>query len=250
MLLRIQDRILVTLALLGDLFEDLVDPGGIFSASYENIYGFTPRRYKKSNFVSAANYALRTGKIEKVIKNGEAYLRLTGEGKSKLVREFPLVWFQKRRWDGLWRVLPYDIKEIKRNQRNKLRRKLYELGFKQFQKSVYLSPHPIEREMTEFLKILRLEGKARVLLCKEFVGVKNKELVRKLWQLDKLNREYQNLEEKIGGVLSKKELREIKAEYLDLLIADPFLPQELLPHPWWGEKVRQKVKKVFKPKLR
>lgn len=244
MLLRIQDRILLGLAFLGDLFEDLVDPGGLFSSGYENLYGFTPRRYKKSHFMAAVHYALRTGKIEKVIKNGMPCLRLTGKGRQKLVRDFPLVWFQKRKWDGYWRVLPYDIKEIKRGQRDKLRRKLYELGFKQFQKSVYLSPHGVEEEMTDFLKTLRLEGKVHLLLCRKILRVENRELARKLWQLDKLNSKYEKLWLKLEDILSEEKVREAKAEYLELLAADPFLPEELLPKPWWRGKVERGLKKI------
>ena len=246
MLLRAQDRILLILAFLGDLFEDLADAGGLMSASYGQIYGFIPKKYKKHNFLSAVNYALKTGKIEKIVKNNEAYFRLTGKGKKRLIRDFPLAWFQKKRWDGLWRMLPYDIRETKRHQRNQLRVKLYELGFRQFQKSVYISPYPIEEEMNDFLKTLHLEGKVYVLLCKKILGVENRELARKLWQLDKLNKKYKRLFEKLRSLTDKRELKKIKVKYLELLSEDPFFPQELLPQNWWGEKVKKEIKKILK----
>ena len=248
MLLRIQDRILLSLAFLGDLFEDLADAGGIMSASYKQVYGFTPRKYKRNNFVAAVKYGLRTERIEKVIKKNRPYLRLTGKGKNKLMRDFPLACLQKRKWDGFWRVLPYDIKEIKRGQRDQLRRKLYELGFKQFQKSVYFSPHPIEKEMADFLKTLKLEGKIQILLCNKILGVENRELAKKLWHLDKLNKEYKKLLFKLERLSTEKKLREAKAKYLELLTADPFLPKELLPRPWWGEEAGRELKKILRKK--
>lgn len=245
MLLRTQDRILLALSFLEDLFEDLADAGGLMSFSYKQIYGFVPRKYKKSNFMSAVSYALRTAKIEKILKDGMPYLRLTGKGKKKLVRDFPLIQLQKKNWDRFWRVLPYDIKEAKRNIRDRLRDKLYELGFRQFQQSVYLSPHPIEKEMAEFLETIRLEGKAHVLLCKEILGIDNKDLARKLWELDKLNRAYKKLFQKLKIASQDKDLRDIEAKYLEILTEETFLPQDLLPKPWWGDKLRKELKRVL-----
>jgi len=241
MLLRIQDRILLGLAFLGDLFEDVAGVGGLAGFSYKQIYGFVPRRYRKSNFQAGLYYALRTEKIKRIIKNGEVFLRLTGKGKKKLIRDFPLIWFQKKKWDGLWRVLPYDIREIKKRQRDRLRNKLYELGFKQFQKSVYLSPLPIENEMEEFLKTLKLEGKAHLLLSNKVLGIENRELAEKLWQVDKLNRKYKKLLSRLVKAGTEKELKEVRSDFFELLAEDPFLPKELLPKEWLRERVEREI---------
>lgn len=249
MLLRVQDRILLGLAFLGDLFEDLADAGGLASFSYKQVYGFVPLKYRKRNFYKAISYALKTKRIEKIVKKDEVYLRLSGQGKRKLIRDFPLTRFQRRSWDGFWRVLPYDIKEIKRYQRDRLRQKLRELGFKQFQKSIYLSPHPFEKEMSDFLESLKLEGKVSILLCKKVQGVENRELAKKLWRLDKLNTRYKELLQEFKQSPDEKELKEIKAQHLELICWDPFFPQELLPQPWWGEKARRALEKTLRKKL-
>jgi len=244
MLLRVQDRILLGLAFLEDLFEDLADAGGLMSFSYKQVYGFVPRRYRKRNFYKSVSYALKTKRIEKIVKKDEVYLRLTGQGKRKLVRDFPLVRFQNSHWDGFWRVLPYDIKEIKRYQRDRLRNKLRELDFKQFQKSVYLSPHPFEKEMSDFLETLKLEGKVSILLCQKIQGIDNKQLARKLWRLDQLNQKYKELIENLKKSPNEKDLKEIKAQYLELNSKDPFFPQELLPQHWWREEGRRMLRKA------
>jgi len=244
MLLRVQDRILLGLAFLEDLFEDLADAGGLMSFSYKQVYGFVPRRYRKGNFYKSVSYALKTKRIEKIVKKDEVYLRLTGQGKRKLVRDFPLVRFQNSHWDGFWRVLPYDIKEIKRYQRDRLRNKLRELDFKQFQKSVYLSPHPFEKEMSDFLETLKLEGKVSILLCQKIQGIDNKQLARKLWRLDQLNQKYKELIENLKKSPNEKDLKEIKAQYLELNSKDPFFPQELLPQHWWREEGRRMLRKA------
>ena len=246
MILRIQDRILLSLALLGDVFEDVADAGGLMSFSYKQIYGFVPQRYKRRNFYASVSYGLKTGNIERIRKNKKPYLRLTGQGQKKIVRDFPLFQLQERRWDGMWRMIAYDIKEIRRSQRNRLREKLYQLGFRQFQKSIYLSPHPFEEEMNDFLKTLRLEEKAWVVLCKKFLGIHNRKLAKKLWRLDKLNKKYKDLWRKLKEEVEEdKTLAEVKKEYLNLLGNDPFLPKDLLPKDWYEKKLRKKLRLVL-----
>lgn len=242
MLLRIQDRILLSLAFLEDLFEDLADAGGLMSNAYENIYGFIPQRYKRSNFYASVSYGLKTGNVEKIKKDGKPHLRLTGRGKKKIIRDFPLFKLQERRWDRLWRMIPYDIEEVSRWQRNRLREKLYQLGFRQFQKSIYLSPHPIEEELSDFLKGLKLQGKVLVVLCHKILGADDLKLARELWRLDELNEQYKKLWERLEEGTSKQSLKEIKREYLDLLSDDPFLPKDLLPKDWYERKLRQILK--------
>lgn len=230
------------MAFLGDLFEDLADAGGLMSFSYQQVYGFVPAKYKRHNFYASVSYAFKTGNLTKIKKGGKPYLRLTGQGKKKITRDFPLFSLQTRRWDRKWRLIPYDIKEAKSWQRDSLREKLCQLGFRQLQKSVYISPQPIEEELNDFLKTLRLEGKVWVLLCQKILGIESKELAKELWQLDELNDKYRRLWERLVGVEEEKTLREVAVEYLDLLNIDPFLPYDLLPKEWYEKKIRKRLK--------
>jgi len=45
----------------------------------------------------------------------------------------------------------------------------------------------------------------------------------------------------------EKELRALRARYLEILREDPYLPKELLPRDWWEEKVKAKLKKLRLP---
>jgi CRISPR-associated endonuclease Cas2 len=64
---------------------------------------------------------------------------------------------EQKKWDGKWRLVIFDIPEIRKNGRHALRRKLKELGFYQCQKSAWV--HPLECEFEiEFIKdILNLK---------------------------------------------------------------------------------------------
>ena len=54
------------------------------------------------------------------------------------------------RWDGVWRMVLSDIPETKRRGRDALRHKLKELGFVEWQKSVFVYPHPC-RDQIDFV---------------------------------------------------------------------------------------------------
>lgn len=53
-------------------------------------------------------------------------------------------------WDGRWHIVFYDIPERKRRARDALRDKLKEMGFLEWQKSVFVHPYPC-RDEVEFI---------------------------------------------------------------------------------------------------
>jgi phenylacetic acid degradation operon negative regulatory protein len=56
------------------------------------------------------------------------------------------------RWDGVWRVVIFDIPEKHRDARVALSKKLKEMGFCQLQKSVFVFPFSCEKEI-DFIKM-------------------------------------------------------------------------------------------------
>ena len=51
------------------------------------------------------------------------------------------------KWDGLWHAVFFDVPEDARIARGSLRRKLYDLGFYHWQKSVFVHPYPCRDEI-------------------------------------------------------------------------------------------------------
>jgi phenylacetic acid degradation operon negative regulatory protein len=186
---------------------------------------------------------LKTGYLEKVIKNGEPYLRLTGVGKNALVRDFPIFSTRRKKWDGKWRIVYYDIPEKDKNIRKQLREKLWELGFGMIQKSVYISPFDVAEDLREFLIAQGLGDSVFVSVAKGLFVGDVKILAEKVWRLERLNEEYFKLYQKLkkGG-----NFREIFLEYEDILRRDPCLPSELLPDDWMGDKVYLEIKNFLK----
>ncbi|MBI2124025.1 MAG: hypothetical protein HYU04_02205 [Candidatus Wildermuthbacteria bacterium] len=104
-----------------------------------------PRR-KVSNMFS---YLRRNGLLKQVIQNNQLYISLTEEGKRR-AGIFQLHAFaipRAKKWDKRWRVLLFDINELKRTRREAFRGMLKQLGFHILQKSVWIHPFPCQTEI-------------------------------------------------------------------------------------------------------
>ena len=263
-LLRPQDMLLLGLANVLDVFEELKDPLSVMAKGYQQMYGFVPPRYKKNNFNHLVWRSLKTGYIEKVVENDIPYLRLTSFGKKRVQRNFPLFNIQNKKWDKKWRIVSFDIEEINSNLRKRFREKLKELGFGMLQESVFITPNDIIEDFAEFVEEQDLSDSVYIMEVSKIVGGDVKSLVNKVWKLEELNERYikifkkieeSNLATKPDRALKlnnkKKErnntidiVRDIRKEYLEVLLSDPFLPKELLPDNWMGEKVKKLMRNL------
>lgn len=136
---KIRDIILGTVAVAGVLSIGLVAPN-VLGAMVE--LGIIPKKRQKDLIKRSRQRLVDNGFLE--YKNG--YLRLTQKGEILARRvgggNFKLRKLKK--WDKKWRVLIFDIKEEKRNLREKIRRTLVSLGFLKLQDSVWIYPYPCE----------------------------------------------------------------------------------------------------------
>ncbi len=74
------------------------------------------------------------------------------------------------RWDKKWRLLTFDIPEEKAHIRNYFRKRLKEIGFYHFQRSVFIIPHPCEREIDIMCEELGITSSVHLLLAGRFEG--------------------------------------------------------------------------------
>ncbi|MCG2691390.1 hypothetical protein L6272_01040 [Microgenomates group bacterium] len=238
-LLRGQDRLLLALSLIGDIL-DLTVGAGSRAYHYRKLGFYFPPGYKSFNLNNTVHRSLKTQNIEKVVnKKGQVCLQLTGLGEKQLQRNFPLLKLQQKQWDGYWRLVTFDIPEKHKGKRDLLRHKLQSLGFAQFQKSSYISPHDFCQDMIEFLNTHSLSADVFVLEVKHKYLPPPKEFAQKFWCLTQLNDQYRQLLEKFNERPLKPQL--ISDQYFALIIKDPHLPIELLPEPWFEPLVREKL---------
>ncbi|MFH1170567.1 MAG: hypothetical protein V1704_03345 [Candidatus Vogelbacteria bacterium] len=84
--------------------------------------------------------------------DGSINIILTKEGKNRALKFNidSLTIPETSNWDGRWRLVFFDVPEKKRRGRDALRLKLRELGFYEWQKSVFVHPYPC-RDQIDFI---------------------------------------------------------------------------------------------------
>ena len=95
-------------------------------------------------------YSLRKRGFIKINKrNDQIYISLTELGKKKagMLQIDRLRIARPKKWDKKWRIIIFDIAQLKRISREALRGKLKELGFRQLQKSVWVCPFDCRAEI-------------------------------------------------------------------------------------------------------
>lgn len=113
---------------------------------------------KKQNFVKSIKAMKRDrlidfkedGKISKIV--------ILEKGREKLLKyNLDNLEIKKpKKWDGIWRIVTFDIPESEKRARNALRLKLKELGFYQLQKSVFIHPYPCLNEIQFIEEIFKV----------------------------------------------------------------------------------------------
>ena len=111
------------------------------------FYGKNNKKYSRYSYVkSSINRLKENGLIEFKKRNGKTFVNLTEKGKEKLFRYQigELKINKPKKWDKKWRIIIFDIKEVRRGTRNVLRKELVNLGFIKLQNSVWVYPYECE----------------------------------------------------------------------------------------------------------
>lgn len=121
------------------------------------------KKYPKKRVYDTFAYLRRRGLIETRLENGQVYIGFTEKGKKKAgyFQVNDLAIKKPKTWDGKWRVVIFDIAELKKMHREAFRGKLKELGFCFLQKSVWVNPFDCQAEIE---------------LLREFFGLKENDL--------------------------------------------------------------------------
>lgn len=130
----------------------------------------------KSNKRKMLNAFYRLRKSKLVIlrekENGVFVVELTEKGKRK-VKE--MQWDdvcpqQLQQWDGVWRIVIFDIPNKKKIGREAFRNKLKEWNFYQIQESVWVYPYPCETEINLLGEVLGLSSYVNFIEAKRIMN--------------------------------------------------------------------------------
>lgn len=167
---------------------------------------------------------------------------LTSSGRLAIKTKLVLRHFDT--WDGLWRLVIFDLPAQNKNDRIKLTDKLSELGFRKIQKSTYLSPYPLVNIVSRFANDL---GIRQYLNFFEVSNLYDQDKILEKWQIETINSFYQKFLKR--AIVSKSPEWPLKAkilerEFAQIYYLDPHLPTKLLPQDWLGQTAYQKFKMV------
>ena len=106
---------------------------------------------------SAAGRLVAKGYVAWVEKGGKKFLRITPVGRKAFEFEQAKVALknQKKKWDGRWRMVVFDVPEKRRKIRARLCATMSEVGFIRLQDSVWVYPYDCE----DFIALLKAELK-------------------------------------------------------------------------------------------
>jgi DNA-binding transcriptional regulator PaaX len=141
------------LALLLELEETVRDP---YRVMWERL-GDAPSRGQALRV--ALGRLERSGELRRVERGDRVVYELTDGARSRMERYR----FSKKRWDGKWRMVAFDIPEKQGRARRALRERLLDLGFVQFQESVWIAPFDVLPEVRRLRSDYRIARHVKLL---------------------------------------------------------------------------------------
>ncbi len=136
----------------------------------------TWKKYPKKKVGDTFSNLRKQGSLEIERKANQIYIRLTEEGRKRagMFQINSLKIKKPRKWDKKWRLVIFDISQLKKIQREVFRGKLKELGFYCLQKSVWVHPFDCRGEIELLRSFLGLSEDELRLIVAEELGNDNK----------------------------------------------------------------------------
>ncbi len=176
--------------------------------------------------------------VEKEEKNEKSYYSLTEKGFLELVLKFPFFRFLRKEWDGRWRIISYEIPEVKRHLRDRLRREMEGWGLGPWHRSFWVTPHPIIENLRDLVLGKEEENYVQAFEAEHAFGDREV-LIEKVWEKSEIEKLYRQLFKKWHEIISSKgepleKFKKVVDAYVEVLRKDPGLPKELVGEHWIG----------------
>lgn len=100
------------------------------------------------------------------LKYKENKIYLTDKGRIKIIKSIVKEKKENLEWDGKYRAIVFDIPEVTRHERRFLRMELKHMGFKELQKSIWIYPYDVEKELFALLKLWKKDFRGDIRFLK------------------------------------------------------------------------------------
>jgi phenylacetic acid degradation operon negative regulatory protein len=189
---------------------------------------------------------LKPGAVERIYRLTE-FGRLAALGGRDPERQW------NRPWDGKWRVVVFDLPEKHNASRVRLRRYLKDCGFGYLQKSLWISPDPLDDEVKKLSALGENVESFLTLEARPCSGESDAAIVAGAWDFSRIGRLHQDclrllnhppqIQPDSGESPDAEKLRRWarreRAAWEAVLRSDPLLPRRLLPEGYPGREVWQ-----------
>ncbi len=182
---------------------------------------------------------------------GDRVHRLTEAGRLLALGGRDPVACWKRRWDGKWRMILFDVPQKQASDRVRLRRSLADRKFGYLQNSVWITPDPLNRERDALGAGPVDVGSLILLEARPCAGERDAEIVAGAWNFNAINEGYnrhtqvlQSLPEQattddVAGKRLHRWFCEERQAWNYVMSLDPLLPKRLHPADYRGPKAWQ-----------
>lgn len=162
-----------------------------------------------------------------------------------------------RPWDGRWRFFCFDMPANRSAERTRLWRALRNRRFGCLQGSLWISPDPAGQLRKE-LKGDRHPASLVVLEGAPCAGEKDGELIESAWDFEEIERRWADFDHRVKtgersvkrGEFTRKDFRlwveQTRDSWSRIVKVDPFLPLNLAPRGYPGEKTWRKKERAFR----
>lgn len=134
------------------------------------IAAFSPAdREDRNRIWKTIKYLEEKNRIEMEEHGGEWYVTLTRDGELKIDED--AIWNMAvktpGRWDHKWRLVMFDLPTERDRNRHSFRAKLEDLGFKLYQRSVFIFPYECHEEIHTIAKWYGVDDYIRYIVATE-----------------------------------------------------------------------------------
>ncbi len=120
-------------------------------------------KYYTFSVEKAAHQLERQGLVEKQSTKDGILIKITHKGKTQILKyNFLEMKPLTEKWDGKWRLVFFDVSELKRTTRDALRRYLRQMGMELFQESVFISPYNVINQVKYLREILDIPNSIKI----------------------------------------------------------------------------------------
>lgn len=155
---------------IGQGYEKIGPPRSMYEGVYRDVIRLRKeyaRKERKRTFSQFIGYLQQKGYIKVKSLEGTKGVMLTPKGMEKALKTRRKMQERKKREDGKWIMIIFDVPEKRRRDRDLLRDALEDMGYQQLQQSVWICPYDMYEETEKAIREYQIIPFVKLFLIEE-----------------------------------------------------------------------------------